>query len=566
MYVREDTPRRPMARSLLLAALVASTPAAWAQWSTDPTANLTVADRPAGQTQPQIVAADGGFYVSWFGGGADGYDVYLQRLDGFGVAQWSDDGIRVADRDYSSTQDYGLATNGSDAFVAFRVDDGGTDQVGVRRTALDGQSVWGDLVATDDPDGVNAPQIAAMPDGGAVIAWTSGSGALRLQRLGNDGAPLWGAGGVAISPPSGTFFVGGLISHADGSVIVAGQAQLSFASRQLWAQKFDAAGSPLWGDNPVAVWDGTGGALQFGYFPAPITDSSGGAVFAWYAVSGVAGAQVYVQHVRADGSFAFASNGLPVATTARPRFAPDAVYDPATGDLYVAWPEETPDLPRLFGVSAQRISPAGARLWGDGGVTLAPLGGEQTSQVRVTHLFNGPVFAWATGSAPSPMTLTAASLLPDGTPRWPAVDFKTSPSAVGRMQVAGTYSFAAYVWADGESPDVIKAQSVTWNGTLGAPPSTPSDEPGPSAVASLRAAPHPVGVGTTLHVSMAAPADVRIDVLDALGRRVATLADGALAAGDHALAWDARGLTPGVYVARLSAGDAHATLRLVVTR
>lgn len=563
-----------MIRSLLLAAiLVLAAPAAWAQWSTDPMENLTIADRPAGQAQPKVVLSFGGhLYVSWLGGGADGYDVYLQRLDVDGVARWADDGIRVADREYSSTQDYGLATNDTDAFLAFRVDVDGTDQVGVRRIAPDGTSVWGDLVATSDPDGANSPQVAAMPDGGAVIAWTSGSGALRLQRLGNDGALLWGADGVAIVPPSGTFFVGGLISHTDGSVIVSGQAQLSFSSRQLWAQKFDAAGTPLWGDPgtpgqaaPVAVWDGTGGALQFGYFPGPTTDYAGGAVFAWYAVSGVAGAQVYVQHVRADGTAAFAANGLEVATTDRPRFAPDALYDISTGEIYVAWPEESPDLPRLFGVAAQRISPAGERLLGDGGLTLAPLGTEQTSQVRMAWSALAPVVAWATGSAPAPMTLTAAGFFSDGGGIWWTVPFKTAPTSLSRMDaLALPYGLAAFVWADGDDPSPIKAQHINWDGELGPPTATPSTEPDPRALASLRVAPHPVAGEATIHVSMAEAAHVRLDVIDALGRRVATLADGALAAGDHALAWDARGLAPGVYVARLTAGERHATLRIVV--
>ena len=552
-----------MTRSLLLAALIVAAPVAQSQWSTDPMANLTIADRPTGQAQPKItLSAARGFYVSWFGGG-DGYDVYLQRLEFDGVAQWADDGLRVADRDYSSTQDYGLATNGSDAFLAFRVDVDGIDQVGVRRIASDGTSVWGDLVATSDPDGANSPQIAAMPDSGAVVAWTSGSGALRLQRLDGSGAPLWGADGVAITPPSGTFFVGGLISNLqDGSVIVSGQAQLSFQSRQLWAQKFDAAGTPLWGDAPVAVWDGTGGALQFGYFPGPITDGAGGAVFAWYAVSGVAGAQVYVQHVRADGTPAFAANGLEVATTDRPRFAPDALYDPQTSEIYVAWPEESPTLPRLFGVSAQRLSPAGERLLGDGGLTLAPLGTEQTSQVRMSRTALAPVVAWATGSAPAPMTLTAAGFFEEGQGvRW-TVPFKTAPTSVSRMDAAS--SLAAFVWADGDDPSPIKAQHINWSGGLGPPTGTPSTEPDPRALASLRIAPHPVGDGATIHVSMAEAAHVRLDVLDALGRRVATLADGALPAGDHALAWDAHGLAPGVYVARLTSADRHATLRIVV--
>jgi flagellar hook assembly protein FlgD len=60
-------------------------------------------------------------------------------------------------------------------------------------------------------------------------------------------------------------------------------------------------------------------------------------------------------------------------------------------------------------------------------------------------------------------------------------------------------------------------------------------------------------------------------VLDASGRRVRTLADGAGTAGAHSAAWDGhddagRAVPPGIYFAALNLGDARATSRLVVLR
>lgn len=53
-----------------------------AQWSSDASQNLVIADRSGEQTQAKIVAtSDGGCYISWFDNHAGGYDVYLQRLD-----------------------------------------------------------------------------------------------------------------------------------------------------------------------------------------------------------------------------------------------------------------------------------------------------------------------------------------------------------------------------------------------------------------------------------------------------------------------------------------------------
>ena len=64
---------------------------------------------------------------------------------------------------------------------------------------------------------------------------------------------------------------------------------------------------------------------------------------------------------------------------------------------------------------------------------------------------------------------------------------------------------------------------------------------------------------------MDAPATVTATVLDALGRRVATLWDGPLGPGVHALRWDAD-VAPGAYLVRVAAGGEVHTRRVVVAR
>lgn len=76
---------------------------------------------------------------------------------------------------------------------------------------------------------------------------------------------------------------------------------------------------------------------------------------------------------------------------------------------------------------------------------------------------------------------------------------------------------------------------------------------------------HPRGSGLAVSVSLAAPSDARIDVLDARGRRVAVLHDGPLAAGDASFHLD-HALPAGVYAVRLVTPEARRVLRAVVTR
>lgn len=78
--------------------------------------------------------------------------------------------------------------------------------------------------------------------------------------------------------------------------------------------------------------------------------------------------------------------------------------------------------------------------------------------------------------------------------------------------------------------------------------------------------PNPTASGATIEFSLGTASDVRLDVFDVLGRRIATLADGPMAAGDHSVRLDARGLSSGTYLYRLAAGEVMVTKRLTVIR
>ena len=78
--------------------------------------------------------------------------------------------------------------------------------------------------------------------------------------------------------------------------------------------------------------------------------------------------------------------------------------------------------------------------------------------------------------------------------------------------------------------------------------------------------PNPFSGSTTLSYTLPEATDVRLEVYDLLGRRVAVLAEGDQAAATHTVTFDARGLASGVYLLRLQAGGAQRTMRMVVAR
>ncbi len=77
----------------------------------------------------------------------------------------------------------------------------------------------------------------------------------------------------------------------------------------------------------------------------------------------------------------------------------------------------------------------------------------------------------------------------------------------------------------------------------------------PTAFALEAGAPNPFRDVTRLRYALPEAADVRIEVYDALGRRVAVLADGLTPAGWHSVDWNAaRDLSSGLYFVRMRAG------------
>ena len=87
----------------------------------------------------------------------------------------------------------------------------------------------------------------------------------------------------------------------------------------------------------------------------------------------------------------------------------------------------------------------------------------------------------------------------------------------------------------------------------------------PKAFALYATAPNPARGSAVFSFALPRPCRARLDVYDLAGRKVTTVVDGHLAAGEHAYPTPLS-LAPGVYVYRLTADDFAAARKLVVAR
>jgi subtilisin family serine protease len=78
--------------------------------------------------------------------------------------------------------------------------------------------------------------------------------------------------------------------------------------------------------------------------------------------------------------------------------------------------------------------------------------------------------------------------------------------------------------------------------------------------------PNPFNARTTIRFNVPFKAHVKLETFDILGRRVAILVDGDLAAGEHAVIWDCSAVPSGVYFYKLSNGEKALTKKMTLLK
>ncbi len=460
--------------SIVLIAGIALTSTAWAQWPSNPMLNLNLAEGPGDQVQPKLLPlANGSWYLSWFDANPNspppiGYDVYAQALDAGGVPQGPHNGLLVADLGLSSTEDYGLSVDASgNGLIAFQDDrEGSNIQITAVKISPTGQMLWGPMgiQLTNDQNSNNNPKIAGTSDGDVVVAWISNSDVV-LQRLDPNGSPLWGSG-VVLSEAKADYELADLHASENGSVIVSWVRSTGFSSPStLLATKISASGGPLWGNQPLQIFNS--GSLQFGEFPYFIPDGSGGAVFSWYSNSPTL--QVYAQHILANGTAAFPANGAVGSNNLNNvRVSPSVSYRKATSETFLFWTEEDSNQV-LNGVYGQKFDSTGTQQWGSNGLTIVPLGADQQLFVQNVQTGTGALVFWVDEPNFDQSTMNAIKL--DTSGNQVCAQFPVSSVVSGKSRLAAAIAasgLSAIVWQDDRAgTDDIYLQNVNNDCSLG---------------------------------------------------------------------------------------------------
>ncbi len=309
------------------------------------------------QLSPMIVAdGAGGIIATWYDwrNGVD-FDIYGQRINGSGVVQWATDGVALCTVEGEQYGPTIVSDQAGGAIVVWYDYRDGDADLYAQRIDASGAAQWttNGLAFCSAANDQYGPLIVPDGAGGAIAAWldwrNSGPSAnsdVFAQRIDASGAPQWTPDGVALCTATGEQFYP--IIAADGT----GGACVTWWDRRgphadIYAQRVNGAGAVQWTSNGVAVSSATGDQV----YPKITSDGAGGAIVTWFDYRTGTG-DIYAQNVSAAGAVQWAPNGLAVCTATNHQTYP-TIASSGTGGAIVTWQDWRTSV--LSDVYAQRV-------------------------------------------------------------------------------------------------------------------------------------------------------------------------------------------------------------------
>jgi predicted lipoprotein with Yx(FWY)xxD motif len=231
-------------------------------------------------------------------------------------------------------------------------------------------------------------------------------------------------------------------------------------SDDIYIQRINSSGIMQWQANGIPVC--TAPFYQSDQFMLP--DNNGGVYVIWRdeRISGLS--KVYAQHVSADGTMLWATNGIPLS--ALPHSVDIAAVPDGAGGFIVTWTEIGFSDSKIY---AQRINPAGEKVWVDPVLVSNYIG----TPVMVSDGSNGAIISWAderNSTDPGhPYEIYAQHLNPDGAFQWQTDGMlvQTGSDEIGDINIASNNNGGAIVtWCSFGLTDLIKVQSIGASGNL----------------------------------------------------------------------------------------------------
>ncbi|MBN1504399.1 MAG: hypothetical protein JW952_04975, partial [Candidatus Eisenbacteria bacterium] len=346
----------------LLAIVVSLVPLdVFAAWQADGTAVCAAAGT---QDYPiPVLDGAGGTVITWQDTRAGSSDIYAQRLNASGDAQWASGGVAVCDTVNAQVDPRAVSWGVGGAVIVWQDYRNGTHyDIYAQRIDGSGNAKWGkNGVAVCAAAGAQQrPRLISDGMGGVVIVWEdyrSGVGYdVYAQRVDSYGNMEWTPDGVPICTVAGDARYPELTVDATYGALIVWQDCRGATSQDVYAQRVDGSGNVVWAVDGVAVC-----TLDYTQvLPQVTTDGAGGAIITWQDYRNTVNNDIYAQRLSGSGVAQWTANGVPISTAASHQ-AECRICADGAGGAVIAWQDRRTG--GVYDIYAQRVDASGTPLW-----------------------------------------------------------------------------------------------------------------------------------------------------------------------------------------------------------
>ncbi|MGZ3866469.1 MAG: T9SS type A sorting domain-containing protein [Bacteroidia bacterium] len=393
-----------MIKNILSSTLLFFSATAFAQWNPDPAINNTVCVQPYDQINAKIVTdLKGGAIVVWQDYRNDPTrtqaDIYAQRIDSKGNAKWIANGVPVCTELNQQSAVTAVSDSSGGAIIVWHDYRNPKRNLYAQRIDSSGNVLWtadGIPVAFRNFDQQN-PKILNDGNHGAVILWQDSVGGaydIYAQRLSPSGAQLWSGGIAVCSYPLSQVNVKAQINNA-GDIYVTWQDKRNGSDYDIYVQKLNLAGAAQWTANGINVCNLAGTQSN----PKISITSAGDAIITWQDKRNGVDYDVYAQRVNAAGTPQWTTNGVAVCNTAgTSQSAVDITTQGISNGAIITW-KDARNGTNNIDIYAQKLNLSGTAQWTTNGIAVVNSPANQLAPNIIGDGIGGAIIAFQDSSA-----------------------------------------------------------------------------------------------------------------------------------------------------------------------
>lgn len=361
------------------------------QWTADGVAICTATNT---QDNPQIASdGAGGAIITWEDRRTGTFDIYAQRVNASGATQWTSNGVAVCTATGGQELPQIMPDGVGGAFIVWQDLRTGTYDVYGQRMNASGVAQWaanGVGICTAAQNQLR-PAMVSDGAGGFLIAWQDNrvsSYWIWIQLVNSSGVAQWTPNGLQVSQNSGDQLSPRIITDGAGGAIVSWDAIQFFPvdNGDVYAQRVTSLGVPWWATWGTLIAGGAGVQTN----PQLVSDGAGGAIVVYENDHNTVNADVEAQRVNASGVFLWSGFGVPLCSQSADQERVRVVTDGAGGAIAV-WNDWRIGQPDVYG---QRIDPNGNPQWTSDGIGIGYGFNYQSDPVIVADGSGHSFIAW----------------------------------------------------------------------------------------------------------------------------------------------------------------------------